>query len=182
MKRKSISKKTRFDVFKRDGFVCQYCGSHPPTVILEVDHIIAVAEGGDNNKDNLITSCFDCNRGKGANSLSSVPKSLAEKAKEMKEREEQIEGYRKIMEQVLDRIDRDMWRVAEILIPNSSETGFRIDWLNSIKRFNERLDIYEVMSAAEIAKSKSFYSEKKMFVYFCGICWNRIKVIENGAV
>lgn len=28
MARKSISKKLRFDVFKRDGFKCQYCGAH----------------------------------------------------------------------------------------------------------------------------------------------------------
>lgn len=44
--RKAISKKTRFDVFKRDGFTCQYCGAHPPEVVLHIDHIIAVAEGG----------------------------------------------------------------------------------------------------------------------------------------
>ena len=34
-----MSKKMRFDVFKRDGFQCQYCGSTPPSVVLEVDHI-----------------------------------------------------------------------------------------------------------------------------------------------
>ena len=30
----------------------------------EVDHIIPVSKGGDNDISNLITSCFDCNRGK----------------------------------------------------------------------------------------------------------------------
>ena len=35
----SISKKIRFEVFKRDGFTCQYCGKSPPGVTLEADHI-----------------------------------------------------------------------------------------------------------------------------------------------
>ena len=35
----SISKKLRFEVFKRDGFQCQYCGKTPPAITLEIDHI-----------------------------------------------------------------------------------------------------------------------------------------------
>lgn len=35
-KRKSISKKVRFEVFKRDGFSCQYCGATPPGALLHV--------------------------------------------------------------------------------------------------------------------------------------------------
>lgn len=31
-KRKGIGKKLRFTIFKRDGFVCQYCGAKPPEV------------------------------------------------------------------------------------------------------------------------------------------------------
>ncbi len=33
--RKPLSKKMRFDVFKRDGFQCQYCGAMPPNIVLE---------------------------------------------------------------------------------------------------------------------------------------------------
>ena len=69
-KRKTLSKKIRFEVFKRDSFTCQYCGRSAPDVILEVDHINPVANGGDNDIMNLITSCRDCNRGKGKTELS----------------------------------------------------------------------------------------------------------------
>ena len=65
-KRQPISKKLRFEVFKRDSFTCQYCGLKAPDVILEVDHIKPVKEGGTNDLLNLITSCYICNRGKGA--------------------------------------------------------------------------------------------------------------------
>ena len=64
MVRKPLSKKTRFEVFKRDSFTCQYCGRKAPDVILHVDHIKAVVKGGDNDIFNLITSCADCNLGK----------------------------------------------------------------------------------------------------------------------
>jgi 5-methylcytosine-specific restriction endonuclease McrA len=63
--RKAIPKKLRFEVFKRDSFTCQYCGKSAPDIILEVDHIHPVSRGGEEDITNLITSCFDCNRGKG---------------------------------------------------------------------------------------------------------------------
>ena len=59
-KRKGISKKTRFEIFKRDKFTCQFCGQIAPNVILEIDHLKPVVKGGDNNLLNLITSCFSC--------------------------------------------------------------------------------------------------------------------------
>lgn len=64
MARKGLSKKIRFEVFKRDQFTCQYCGKKAPDVILHVDHIQPVSKGGTNDLLNLITSCQDCNLGK----------------------------------------------------------------------------------------------------------------------
>ena len=62
--RKPISKRTRFEVFKRDMFSCQYCGKKSPDVVLHVDHIKPVSKGGKNTITNLITACRDCNLGK----------------------------------------------------------------------------------------------------------------------
>lgn len=63
-KRKNLSKRTRFEVFKRDSFTCQYCGRTPPDALLVVDHLVAVANGGTDDILNLITSCETCNQGK----------------------------------------------------------------------------------------------------------------------
>lgn len=72
MARESLSKKARFEIFKRDSFTCQYCGRQPPDVVLVIDHINPVKEGGDNDELNLITSCVDCNQGKGARKLNVI--------------------------------------------------------------------------------------------------------------
>lgn len=69
-KRKSISKKTRFEVFKRDSFKCQYCGASAPEAVLEVDHIQPVSKSGSNDLMNFITACKACNAGKSDRLLS----------------------------------------------------------------------------------------------------------------
>jgi hypothetical protein len=62
--RQSTGKRTRFEVFKRDSFTCQYCGAQPPAVVLVLDHIHPVAAGGESTPENLITACEPCNQGK----------------------------------------------------------------------------------------------------------------------
>lgn len=58
----------RFFVLKRDRFCCVACGRSPAMVaglVLEIDHDLAWAKGGETIEENLKTLCFDCNRGKG---------------------------------------------------------------------------------------------------------------------
>jgi len=62
--RTGIPPKLRWEVLKRDKYVCQYCGACGPDVELEVDHIIPVSKGGKTELSNLKTSCIECNRGK----------------------------------------------------------------------------------------------------------------------
>lgn len=88
-----MSKKVRFEVFKRDSFKCQYCGKSSPDVVLEVDHIIPVSKGGENDIGNLITACRDCNRGKSNIELgddSAIAKQK-EQLDELNERRNQLE-------------------------------------------------------------------------------------------
>ena len=75
--RKPISASLRWNVFYRDGFACRYCGAQAGEdgVELVIDHVLSVADGGDNRHDNLVTSCRGCNAGKGAKSLQDVPTS-----------------------------------------------------------------------------------------------------------
>lgn len=171
--RKPLSKKTRFEVFKRDGFRCMYCGAHPPEAMLEPDHIKPVAAGGTNAMDNLITACFACNRGKAARSLDAVPQSLADKAADVQEREAQIKGYEAAMSAKRKRLDRDAWSVMNILLPGADSASR--DWMNSMRMFLDKLGLHEVTEAMEIALAKGYYSTEKTWRYFCGICWNKVR-------
>lgn len=178
-KRQSISKRIRFEVFKRDRFACQYCGRHPPEVVLEIDHIDPLCNGGDDSSDNLITACFTCNRGKSGNLLVDVPPSLRDKAAEIAEAEEQLDGYREVIARRQERIYSDMWQVAEELFPGSSEKGLSRRWLQSIKLFNQRLPLHMVMEAVETTLAQGL-SDYRRFKYFCGVCWNLIHREEEG--
>lgn len=174
--RKQIGKKLRFDVFKRDGFICQYCGEHPPSVILHVDHIHAVVDGGTNDVDNLITACEGCNLGKGATPLSNIPESLKDKALKIAESEAQIKGYQSIISKKRDRIEDEAWDVARIFIPDTDT--FRKDDFRTIKNFIEKLGFDDVREAADIATSKSFFQLQRKFKYFCGICINKMRELK----
>ena len=57
---------TRDNVFKRDGFRCQYCGTEKE---LTLDHLIPKAKGGKTSWNNLVTACKTCNSKKGNYSL-----------------------------------------------------------------------------------------------------------------
>lgn len=175
MARTAISKKTRFDVFKRDGFQCCYCGAHPSeTIVLEVDHIHPVADGGTNDIDNLVTACFDCNRGKRDVPLTSVPQSLEDKAAMVAEREAQLRAYYQILEQREERRDEEAWSVAGIFLEYFSMSAMPKDGIVSIRMFIERLNVFEVREAMNIACARK-NSGFAVWKYFCGVCWNKIR-------
>lgn len=179
MAREPISKKLRFDVFKRDAFACQYCGAKPSeTVLLEIDHIRPVSAGGTNEIDNLIAACYDCNRGKAAMPLTVIPQSLEEKAALTSEREAQIRAYYEIMEATKERKDGELWAVADIFMARFADDSILRTRLASIRTFLDRLNFYEVCEAMEIAADR--HSGKDfVFRYFCGICWNKIRNKEG---
>ena len=58
---------TRINVLARDSFKCQYCGRSPQNtekLILQICHIIPPSKNGNNDPQNLITTCIECNIGK----------------------------------------------------------------------------------------------------------------------
>ena len=49
---------TRFNVFLRDRFQCQYCGARDD---LTFDHVVPRSRGGRTTWDNVVTACAPCN-------------------------------------------------------------------------------------------------------------------------
>ena len=116
-KRKNLSKSVRFEVFKRDSFKCQYCGKSAPDVVLEVDHIIPVSKGGDNDISNLITACFDCNRGKRDKKLTDKQSAKLQKEEldKLNARREQIEMIAEWRKELLNLTNDAIDKIIEIV-------------------------------------------------------------------
>jgi 5-methylcytosine-specific restriction endonuclease McrA len=60
-------KMTRKEVFRRDHFTCQYCGSQSRD--LTIDHINPKHLGGTHSWTNVVTACSYCNHKKGGRPL-----------------------------------------------------------------------------------------------------------------
>ena len=56
---------SRFNVFARDNNTCQYCGEKLPRSELNLDHVVPRSQGGLSTWENMVCSCFTCNRVKG---------------------------------------------------------------------------------------------------------------------
>lgn len=153
--RKTLSKKTRFEVFKRDGFKCQYCGAEAPRAVLHVDHIHPVSKGGDNGLMNLITACVDCNAGKSDRKLSddSAVAKQRTQLEELHERREQMEmmlAWRdglKALDQDIEQLIRDKFREC---VP-----GFRINEASKLpKDWLRKNELTAILDAIELAAEK----------------------------
>lgn len=175
-KRIPLTKKTRFEVFKRDSFTCQYCGAKAPDVVLEVDHIIPVKEGGTNDILNLITSCKACNSGKSCRKLSddSVIVKRQKQAAELQEREEMITMMAEWQHQLLSEQDKQIDMLEELFksyYPDLSFTEFgRRDIRKQIKQFGFR----HVHNCLEIALNQ-YDNPRESLNKLGGICYNRRK-------
>lgn len=173
--RVALSKKIRFEVFKRDLFVCQYCGKTPPAVTLEVDHINPVAEGGGNDLDNLITACFDCNRGKGATPLAVCPPTIPVRAETIKEREAQLAGLAKVQAKQRLRIAKDANYINQVFQTKFPTLTFSESFLNgTLTMFLRELSVSEVEDAMVLSLGR-ITDSGACIKYFCGVCWNKIR-------
>lgn len=57
---------TRFNVFLRDVWHCQYCSEPYKTHQLTFDHVIPRSRGGQTSWDNIVSACKPCNTRKGS--------------------------------------------------------------------------------------------------------------------
>lgn len=177
-KRKSIPKSVRFEVFKRDSFKCQYCGASAPDVILEVDHIVPVSEGGENDMMNLITSCRDCNRGKGKKKL--TDRQTIEKQKteldDLNERRHQMEMMLQWKCDLLN-FELEMVNAIDSLICSMTDWAMSDSAKQKIRRLISQFSFDEVYDAAAISFEKYYNGTEKSwdvaFNKIGGICYNR---------
>lgn len=116
-KQKPIPARIRFEVLKRDHFRCQYCGRAAPEIVLHVDHVVPLKNGGKTDVLNLVSACVDCNLGKAAVPLSDS--SAVEKQRAAVElaatRKEQVEMMAQWARELTESKDAEVAAVVEAL-------------------------------------------------------------------
>ncbi|WP_322997935.1 HNH endonuclease [Castellaniella sp.] len=182
--RKPLGKKIRFEVFKRDGFKCQYCGASAPEAILEVDHINPVSKGGGNDMMNLITSCKPCNAGKTNVELSDDAAIQKQRAMldELSERREQLEmmlawrdGMKEIEQETLDKAV-DYWRD---ITPGFylNETGIK-----QLKALLRRTKLTHILDAMDVVASRHLVTDEEgaLTAESVGVAWSKVASIAKA--
>lgn len=182
--RKPLSKKLRFEVFKRDAFTCQYCGKKAPDVVLEVDHIKPVSKGGKNELLNLVTACFECNRGK-----RNIELSDRQELEVQRKRLEELNAKREQMKMMLEwKEELSKFRKEQVKVISSLIDEF-IYWTFDEEEFDRKIislidqfgfeEVYESkkISVSKYVVSKHSYERTKEIKYAVskigGICYNR---------
>jgi hypothetical protein len=180
--RESISKKTRFEIFKRDNFTCQYCGRTSEDVVLEIDHIMPVSKGGANDETNLVPACFDCNRGKGNRELGNViPRPDADmKYLETQQEIQELKRYKRAKAE----LDMLLLDIAEGLCDTwanafqSDVCPKEIEFVKLLKLISpEIIEKAIYVTASNKRMNVSRFSDK--WRYMCGVAWNIVKEGED---
>lgn len=164
MKRKAIPKKVRFEIFKRDNFKCQYCGRSSPDVVLHIDHIKPVADGGTGDISNLITACIDCNLGKGARLLDdkSVIEKQRKQLEELNERREQLEMMMQWREGLM-KLDEDTLSYTKGRFEKLAKCCLADPGIRDIKAMLKKYPTDVVMDSIEAATAQYLVPENDGF-------------------
>ena len=68
-RRKRMPRFSRYNLYLRDMFTCQYCTTSFPQNSLTLDHVLPLSKGGKTSWENIVASCGPCNSRKGNSTL-----------------------------------------------------------------------------------------------------------------
>lgn len=122
-------------------------------MLLELDHIVPKSDGGSEDILNLVTSCADCNRGKGAKRLSddTVVAKQRRQLEELQERRGQLEMMLEWQRSLMDMEGKALDELADIwgdLVPgyHLNERGTQ-----DLKRLLNKFEIPELIECMKIS-------------------------------
>lgn len=176
----AVSKRTRFEVLRRDDYTCRYCGQSAPDVKLTVDHVLPVALGGGDDPTNLVAACKDCNAGKS---------SMSPDAQLVDDVREDAGRWSAAMQLASHLLEQECDEIEEVL------ERFKAHWQNylptSWESTVERLYVAGlpesvILKCADIAINA--YGVHSRWAYFCGAANKRLgkmqemasRIVSNG--
>lgn len=183
----AVSKRTRYEVLRRDNHACRYCGQMAPEVNLTVDHVMPKALGGSDNPDNLVAACRDCNAGKSSTMpddplVADVSQRAVEWGKAITDYNAAQMADRKKRAAYVRRFEK-AWNVWRWGRPEDRKPIPRpSDWEPTIWQFYALgLPIWELEDAVKISASNQMVDVDRTFRYMCGVLWNKVNAMHEGA-
>lgn len=179
----TVSKRTRYEVLRRDAHTCRYCKS--TTNPLTVDHVVPVSLGGTDKPDNLVAACSDCNAGKAAsNPDAAVVAQVSDDALRW------VSAMRYAAESLLQDHDRDREYASAFddlwsewwYGPDKLPVPRALDWHDTLTRWRSiGVQSEIVLAAAESALGNGLIKPDQTWRYMCGIVWNKVTEMQDLA-
>lgn len=183
----SVSRSLRFQILRRDGHACRYCGATAPEVKLNVDHVLPTALGGTDHAANLVTACADCNGGKSATPPDAAH--VAQVADDAHHWSAAIQTAAKGMLADLetrnaahDAFDAKWKAWGTGPVGNRQEVPRPTDWAQSVDQFIAAgLPLPVLLDCIDSAMGREKLKPDNVFRYVCGIAWRKVGELQDNA-
>lgn len=175
----AVSRRLRFEILRRDGHACRYCGAKAPDATLTVDHVIPVALGGGDEPNNLVTACTDCNSGKSsmpgdAPIVEDVDATAMLFARALEQAAAIRASQIAVIEERIEQFD-EAWRSWTYGDP-PQHVARDNDWERSVETFiAQGLDLSDLERFIRSAMRGQAPNDKK-WKSFCAKCWTEIGI------
>jgi hypothetical protein len=181
-----VSKRLRFEVLKRDGHTCRYCGAKAPDVPLTVDHVTPVALGGRDEPSNLVTACRGCNSGKSsvspdASIVADIDMRAALWAKASEIAQQRRQEDKVMLDYDLHYFDMKWseWGYGEG--DDRRHIDRSPDWEDTVAEWVRRgLSVEELATYIPKVMRRSQVVNSEKWTYFCGIGWKLLAEHEDA--
>lgn len=193
----AVTKRLRFEILRRDGFRCRYCGHTAAVAELRVDHVIPEALGGTDEPSNLVAACDPCNSGKSSIAPDSVIvadvaadalrwAAAIKLAAELERRQRSDER-----DFVMDLLGAcGLGVISEHFRRADGKYDLDPDYAQSILKFRDAGLTHEDIVAAANAMRARRLPDGRRWKYFCGVAWQMVRdrqsaarqLIESGAI
>lgn len=176
----AVSKRTRFEVLRRDGHRCRYCRRED--LPLTVDHVIPRSLGGSDGPENLVAACRDCNLGKAA---SSPDETLV--ADVAADAQRWANALAAAAQSMLDAFHADQPLVDQVAALWDSynawgRAALPADFGSKIRRWlSLGLPAEILIDNVHRAWTRDEIAAPSRFRYFAGICWHQITELQQQA-
>lgn len=177
----AVSKRTRYEVLRRDNHACRYCGGIAPDVKLTVDHVMPKALGGSDDPSNLVAACRDCNFGKASTSPDAA---TVEQVNEDDIRwAAAVERAAKQMTASLGDEEGQLdWFLEEWREWDKTCSCLPSGWVKSVNCWlNAGLTPELLIDSLNVALSNRNVSHRGVFAYMGGIARKRIERLHEAA-